>query len=442
MNFVGAIPDIPKVYTALAEWLACVLYIVLCNKSKICKKDGMVLSVLLGMLVFVQIVIGVIPTLLWIPGMIVALAIMFIAIWTCCDFSKITAGYWLVRAFVLAELAASLEWQLYYFFSDKYKFDPIWFRTLFVVLIYGMIYGGVYLLEIWQDKKELSNNPLNVTLKELWSAIAIGMTTFIMSNLSYVYSHTPFSSPFATEVFNIRTLIGLGGFAFLYAYHIQRCEYHMKTELDTIHNILQAQYAQYRQSKESIEMINHKYHDLKHQITVLRSESNPDKREAYLDEMEQGIKDYEAQYKTGNAVLDTVLTTKSLYCARHNITLTCVADGSLLNFLYVMDICTIFGNALDNAIECELQIAYEERRLIHVSVSELHNFVLIRIENYFDGQLEYKDDLPVTTKADKEYHGFGIKSIQYSAQKYNGSITVNAKDNWFELKILIPQIIQ
>ena len=128
----------------------------------------------------------------------------------------------------------------------------------------------------------------------------------------------------------------------------------------------------------SIELINYKYHDLKHQIAVLRSEADPGKREAFLDKMEADIKKYESQNKTGNKVLDTVLTTKSLYCAKNNITFTCVADGTLLEFMDVMDICSIFGNALDNAIECELKIPDKEKRLIHVSVSKQKNFLLLR----------------------------------------------------------------
>ena len=46
---------------------------------------------------------------------------------------------------------------------------------------------------------------------------------------------------------------------------------------------------------------------------------------------------------------------------------------------------------------------------------------------------------PVTTKADKDYHGFGLKSIQYSVEKYKGSVVVDTKDNWFDLKILLPK---
>lgn len=436
MNDVGTISDIPKAYAAIAKWLSCVLYICICNKQELKNKKSVItLVIALVLLVILQEYLDNVPVFLWLPGMTVTAMIMFVALEKCGNLSKMNAGYWLVRAFVLAEMTASLEWQLYYFFLDNYKTGTIWMQSAFLILIYGIVFTLVY---FW-EKKQTYAIQFNVTKKELSVTSAIGIITFAMSNLSYVYSDTPFSSPIAREAFNIRTLMDLGGLAFLFAYHIQRCEDHTKAELDAIQNILRTQYAQYRMSQDNIDMINHKYHDLKHQIAILRSENNLEKREAYLDEMERGITDYELQFKTGNSVLDTILTGKSMYCARHNITLTCVADGTLLKEIYVMDLCTIFGNALDNAIECAVQITAPEKRLIHVSVSERNNFVFIRIENYIEEIPTFKNELPVTTKKEKDYHGFGIKSIQYSVEKYNGSITVTAKENWFVLKVLIPK---
>ena len=154
--------------------------------------------------------------------------------------------------------------------------------------------------------------------------------------------------------------------------------------------------------------------------------------------MEEEIRQYEAQNKTGNKVLDTVLTTKSLYCNKHGITFTCMADGTLLDFMDVMDICSIFGNALDNASTSAEKVENPERRLIHVTVSQEKSFLRIKIENSFQGVLKMKNQLPITTKEDRRYHGFGLKSMKEIAEKYKGSMTVSAKDGWFELRILIP----
>lgn len=176
------------------------------------------------------------------------------------------------------------------------------------------------------------------------------MAVYAASNLSYVSPDTPFSGKMTAEIYNIRTLVDLGGMAILFAHHMQLVEYRRKKERDALQNVLQAQYAQYRSAQDSIDLINKKYHDLKHQIAVLRSETSEEKAH-YLDAMEQEIRSYEAQNKTGNEVLDTILTSKSLYCQQHGITLTCVADGAALDFMDTMDLCSLFGNALDNAIE-------------------------------------------------------------------------------------------
>ena len=173
-------------------------------------------------------------------------------------------------------------------------------------------------------------------------------------------------------------------------------------------------------------------------LLLLDCELHAQRRLDFLDGMEEEIRTYEAQNKTGNSVLDTVLTGKSLYCVRHGIELTCVADGSRLDFMDVMDICSIFGNLLDNAIECELTIQDKKKRLIHLAVYAKRDFLVIQCGNYCEDTPEFQDGLPVSTKGDGAYHGFGVKSIRRAAEKYGGTMTIHTRDSWFELNIVIP----
>ena len=167
----------------------------------------------------------------------------------------------------------------------------------------------------------------------------------------------------------------------------------VRRELDAVQNALENQYKQYKQSRESIDIINMKYHDLKHQINMLRKMNDSDKRDELLDRMEADIKAYELQNKTGNSVLDTLLTGKGLYCNNHGITMTVVADGRLLEFMDAMDICSIFGNALDNAIESVMKVDEKEKRLIHLTVSRVKSFIMIRVYNYFEGDIKSVDGI-------------------------------------------------
>ena len=427
-------PDIPRIYTAIAEWLACLLFIIPLKKRFDRYRTAGILAVSLILQSVFLIVTGDLIIYLWIPCMIVAVMLMILVIYGCCDINLTDASYFGMIAFVVAEFMASVEWQIVCFFWNG-QLPEIWIQTMMLIIIYGAaacILLRLIHVHLPKDAK------MDISPKEYFSGLLIAVAVFAVSNMSYLTVNTPFSGRYSFEVGNIRTLVDLGGIAILYAHLIQCCELRVRKELEAVQNVLQNQYVQYKQSRESIELINYKYHDLKHQIAFLRSEEDPAKREAFLNRMEDEIRQYEAQNKTGNKVLDTVLTTKRLYCAKHGITFTCVADGTLLDFMDVMDICSIFGNALDNAIECELKIADKEKRLIHVTVSKQKQFLILRFENYYEEALLYQEGKLVTTKKDKENHGYGLKSIRYTVNKYDGAVSIDTNENWFELKILIP----
>ena len=427
-------PDIPRIYTAIAEWMACMLFILPVKKRFDNAKTGALMAVFLIVQSVFLMITGSVKIYFWIPCMIIAVLLMIGFIYGCCEISLRDAGYFGMIAFVAAEFMASIEWQVVCFFWDG-TVPAVAIQGVVLAAIYGCVAVILYKMLHMHLPKD---GKMGISIKEYISGLVIAIAVFAVSNISFLTENTPFSGRYSFEIGNIRTLVDLGGIAILYAHLIQCCELRVRKELEAVQNVLQNQYVQYKQSRESIELINYKYHDLKHQIAVLRSEEDPKKREEFLNRMEEEIRQYEAQNKTGNKVLDTVLTTKSLYCTKHGITFTCVADGTLLDFMDVMDICSIFGNALDNAIECELKIPDKEKRLIHVTVSKQKMFLILRFENYCEETLQYQEGALVTTKKEKEFHGYGLKSIQYTANKYEGAVSMNVDDNWFELKVLIP----
>lgn len=426
--------NIPRLYTALADWLACLLYLFFLPKRTAGWRRYTIHAVFLLLLgVFMQAT-GQVPQFWFLPCIAVSILIMYLYIRMQADVPARSAGYYCVRAFILGELAASLEWQLYYYMAGRQGTPGAGVRVCILAVDYAAVYGAVFALE--RNYNDIAS-PLHVHKKEFLSTLFIGVAVYAASNLSYVSPDTPFSGKMTAEIYNIRTLVDLGGMAILFAHHMQLVEYRRKKERDALQNVLQAQYAQYRSAQDSIDLINKKYHDLKHQIAVLRSETSEEKAH-YLDAMEQEIRSYEAQNKTGNEVLDTILTSKSLYCQQHDITLTCVADGAALDFMDTMDLCSLFGNALDNAIESVEKLPDSEQRLIHLVVARQKGFLWIRVENTYDGAFQADGTLPKTTKTDARYHGYGLKSIYDTAEKYGGTAEITTQENQFTLKVLFP----
>ena len=212
----------------------------------------------------------------------------------------------------------------------------------------------------------------------------------------------------------------------------------MRKELETIQLLWHQQKGQYQLSKETIELINHKCHDLKHQVQAIRAVKDEKERETYLEKIEKSVQIYSAIVRTGNEILDTILTEKSLICENSGIHINCVADGSLLAFMNPVDLYTLFGNALDNAIEAVRKLESKEKRVIDIMLYERQSFLMLQIVNPMCGEVKFEDGLPLTTKAKNGYHGYGMKSMLHTIQKYEGHLATEVKNGCFYFNVMLP----
>ena len=427
----------PGIFYAGSYVLAALFFVFFVQRKRVSLRAALGKGVLALALLALMIVFDDVPQKVFLFYMLCYLLLLYGVVSLGSTMDREHRIYYTFHIFLVGEFCASLEWQLCYFVFSGNQFNRvpleklIWLGVLYV-LLFVVVFAVMY--RMYHRKPEPE-----ITLRQAVSVGVLVLAVFAISNLSYLSVDTPFTAQLPREIFNIHTWVDLGGIAILFAYHIQLCEVQMKVDFDNMQNILEMQYANYQISQQSVDMVNQKYHDLKHQIAILREEFGSKEALPYLDRMEKEIASYEAQNKTGNKILDTILTGKSLYCQQNDMKLTCVADGHLIDFMDIMDISSLFGNALDNAIESVQAIPEKEKRLIHLTVSREKGFVRIRLENCYGGSLDFRNGLPETTKKDRNYHGYGLKSIKSIAHKYNGSVTIQAKDGWFELRILIPR---
>src|SRR5699024_7780133 len=174
-----------------------------------------------------------------------------------------------------------------------------------------------------------------------------------------------------------------------------------------------------------------KFHDLKHQLTHLSNRIDATE----MEELKKIVSIYDIPL-TGHKVLDVVMTEKKLQCEQEDIELTYMVDGEKLNFMRETDIYSLFGNALDNAINSVRSLKNKDKRVVSLIVKETMGLISIRLENYFQGELKFQDGLPVTTSEDKNLHGFGMKSMSYLVKKYGGELSIKLDDDIFNLNII------
>lgn len=307
--------------------------------------------------------------------------------------------------------------------------------TALAVILYLICYISAYwLLFVTFGKKIKKGSDMHIKSPALFGIISSGLFVDIIINslvMYYVSDHAAGSA--IANITNMLCCLLLLGCLFGQLYTSD-----IKGELDFVKRLWQQEKEQYEISRANIDLINIKCHDMRHKIRAITKNNLSDEE---IDEIEQSISIYDSAVKTGNEALDVILTEKSLRCNGADILFTCVADGGLLDFMSESDIYSLFGNIMDNAIDATAKITEPDGRTIGLKIRTVGEFVSINAKNTFAGEIELDArGLPKTTKPDGNYHGFGMKSIAYLAEKYGGNLAVAAEDGVFNLNLLFPYV--
>lgn len=207
----------------------------------------------------------------------------------------------------------------------------------------------------------------------------------------------------------------------------------LKQEIGVIESLRAKELRHYEQLKSNIDLVNVKCHDIKHYIDRAGAGGGIDP-----EELKDLVNIYDSEMETGNETLDIVLSEYRIYCNSHGILFTAFADGAALRYMNVSDICSLFGNIMENAVEACERVMDTERRVISLNVRSVAGQVSVCAENYFEGEVKFADGLPVTGKEDTFRHGYGVKSIRMIAEKYGGSMQCSARDGLFRVSVLFP----
>ena len=207
----------------------------------------------------------------------------------------------------------------------------------------------------------------------------------------------------------------------------------LKREYAIIQEIRKEEKKQYMISKETIDMINIKCHDFRHQIRELGKQQNIN--EEAIANINKLINIYDQSIKTENEALNVILTEKSLKCAKHNIKFSCLVDGTILDFISEEDIYSLFGNVLDNAIDALVSTTIKDKEIV-LKVKKTGNMITISEKNAYEGNLNIQNGVIRSSKANLTHHGYGLKSIKMVAEKYNGTMEIDHSNNVFLVTLL------
>lgn len=298
-----------------------------------------------------------------------------------------------------------------------------------IVLFVSELLRLLFWTAAWQIfRKPLRQITSNLTTK-MWLVVDVVMLAPFVAVLMTMY-YIPRNNPLFVYPICIASVFTSFGCIYLTAYLCgsMQTAYHAQE--------LEMRQAYYRDRVSEEERVRSIYHDLKNHLLILQAQTDQGQvLQSSVQELENRIRDYENYYHTGNEYLDVIIRDKARAAREKGIDFSVdISFAHANDFMKPLDISTIFGNALDNAIEASGKLP-EEQRLINIKVNRIHDLQMIVVEN----NVLPGSEVPTgTSKKDTFLHGFGLTNIKAAAEKYDGSCSMKVEDGMFRLKVVIP----
>lgn len=197
---------------------------------------------------------------------------------------------------------------------------------------------------------------------------------------------------------------------------------------------LQQQFSYYQDKQRDEEKVRSIYHDMKNHLLVLEGSQGTDATRKMAEQLRSQIADFEDYVHTGNEFLDIIIKDKAAKARENGIDFSAVIQFEDGAFIEPLDISTIFGNALDNALEASVKLPPDER-VVTVKAERIRDMLSIVFENKMDESQKFEGK---TSKADAFMHGFGIKNVKRAVEKYDGQCSIRKRSGMFTMKMVLP----
>ena len=222
-----------------------------------------------------------------------------------------------------------------------------------------------------------------------------------------------------------------GGMILLFMQYSMIRRQRVMVENQTMLTLLHTQACQWQASLERTQVVNEKYHDLKKMVHSFQGKMDG----GYLATLAEAFDAYDDHVLTGSQVADVVLTESRESCRLNHIQFTCYVNGADFSFLDMMDWYSLLKNALDNAIEAVSLLPEGQERFISLIARREGDMAVFHMENPC-GEVDFAEGLPQTHK-DRDYHGFGMRSMERVAEKYDGAMTSQVQGHVFYLDVVM-----
>lgn len=315
----------------------------------------------------------------------------------------------------------------YYILVGRSMLSP--FLPLFEVLLFALLIGL---------RKFAATRRITLTLS-VGERIFLGVFCFFGPVITAIFAglEDVFQNPLYNLVWVVFVLVLNVAVVYGIVYHKRTVYYRglsasYKNEFDKEYNY----FKQYKDNNQEMAKFRHDWNN--HMIVMqdLFEQGKFEEAQKYFEGLPRAGGSKRSKLLTGNETVDTILAAKADLFTQYEIKVK--LDGGLerLKQMEPVDICILFANLLDNAIEALAQ--YEEERTLLIKVTESPGAMMLVLENPMYGELVWEGNKLKTTKPDMQRHGMGLRNVEEVVAKYRGECEIETKGNLFVVKIVLP----
>ena len=331
---------------------------------------------------------------------------------------------WATAAYYLAQQTASL-------FASIFGANEFMYTLFYMKIIMSVLFAG---LLVFLAKKVIFRNIHIIPNEYIAISLLITVVGITFNAICFAFFNSKDVVIYLFQLFSMG-VVTLSLFLLLETFQ----KHTLANEIEIRARLFDEHKKQFEMRREYIDVINKKFHDMKHQLVAIKYMVKDENVKKELNDMWDSISQYGYFVRTENPVIDTILTEKAEQFSGKNIQMNCMIDENMdISFIKVMDLYVVLGNAMDNVFECMTGSNQPEHGYVNIRMFIDKHFFRMSIKNNYSGCIFFENGLPKSNKDDSIFHGYGIKSIRDIVRKYNGEISVSADNGEFTLNIFIP----
>lgn len=283
----------------------------------------------------------------------------------------------------------------------------------------------------------LKVNPNNKQYKYIFFSIILNLLSALLI-FATIYKTTQSVTDFALDFVIVLISSSILVLNIFFMWFIIRFikDSNLRAENQCIKESIQLQHQYYLNMQESQMKVKKLYHDMRNHMICIE---NLYGKNEYAENINSQLEECNSIFNTNNMILDIILNDKQRICKSRGIDLLADINFKECDFIDAADVCSIFSNMIDNAIEaCEKIEDDNIRKKINIKGTIVKSLYIIKCENPKTNVIKLKNGHILTNKKDKFFHGIGISSMKNSIEKYNGNLEINDLNTRFLINICIP----